>query len=147
MKILSRIIETLLAIIIIFTGILVFGEACSCGQCYSQEIQVASCVLLASMVIEIIILIIKARKQHFMIGVLDFVSTMLFVVEIVLVAGLAVGTVFRVTDEGVGEALKFFVSLISPVAIIGGLIYLSISGSERMKREENKSNFTQEEER
>lgn len=132
MKIFFRIIETILAITILFSGIMATDEGCSCGQCYADEIQLASEIFFVCIVAEIVILIIKAFKQHFMIGVLDFISTILLVVEIWLVVGLVSGVSFRI-DDGIGELMIFFVSLMGLIAIIGGITYLTISGSKRMK--------------
>lgn len=133
MKIVLRIIETLLAITILFCGIIVFDEGCSCGQCYAKEIQIASFVLIASIVAEIVILIIKAFKQHFMIGVLDFVSTILLVVAIVLAAGTLIGTIYRISNDRIGDALKYFISFGGPTVIIGLFTYASIWCSKKIK--------------
>ncbi|MBQ9935715.1 MAG: hypothetical protein IJO70_07705 [Lachnospiraceae bacterium] len=133
MKIFSRIIETLLAVTMLFSGLLVFDEGCSCGQCYSEEIRMASCVLFASIVAEIVILIIKAFKQHFMIGVFDFVSTILLVVGIVLAAGTLIGTIYRISNDRIGDALKYFISFGGPTVIIGLFTYASIWCSKKMK--------------
>ncbi|MBR3835035.1 MAG: hypothetical protein IKJ73_12005 [Lachnospiraceae bacterium] len=144
MKIFSRIIETLLAITILFSGIMATDEGCSCGQCYADEIQLATTIFFACIVAEIVILIIKAFKQHFMIGVLDFISTILLVVEVWLVVCLVLGVGFR-TDDGIGEIMIFLVSLMGLIAIIGGIIYLTVSGSKRMKSKSPKSACIQEE--
>ena len=145
MKIFSRIIETLLAITMLFSGMLVFDEGCSCGQCYSEEIRVASCILLASIVVEIVILIIKAFKQHFMIGLLDFVSTILLVVAIVLAAGTLIGTIYRIFDDGIGDALKYFISFGGPTVIIGLFTYASIWCSKKIKSVTKTNECKQEE--
>lgn len=144
MKIFFRIIETLLAITILFSGIMAIDEGCSCGQCYADEIQLAGDIFFACIVAEIVILIIKAFKQHFMIGVLDFISTILLVVEIWLVVCLVLGVSFRI-DDGIGEIMIFFVSLMGLIAIIGGIIYLTISGSKWMKSVARKDECKQEE--
>lgn len=133
MKIFLRIIETLLAITILFSGIMATDEGCSCGQCYADEIQLATEIFFACIVAEIVILIIKAFKQHFMIGVLDFISTILLVVEIVLVAGTLIGTIYRIFDDGIGDALEHFISFLGPTVIIGLVTYMFISGSKWMK--------------
>ncbi|MBE5954670.1 MAG: hypothetical protein E7257_11055 [Lachnospiraceae bacterium] len=145
MKILSRIIETLLAITMLFSGMLVFDEGCSCGQCYSEEIRVASCILLTSIVAEIVILIIKAFKQHFMIGVLDFVSTILLVVGIVLAAGTLIGTIYRISNDRIGDALKYFISFGGPTVIIGLFTYATIWCSKKIKSVPKTNECKQEE--
>lgn len=145
MKIIYRIIETILAIAILFSGIMATDDGCSCGQCYADEIQLATEIFFVCIVAEIVILIIKAFKQHFMIGVLDFISTILLVVEIVLVVCFGLGIYDRVTGDRIGEDLKFFISIMGSMAIIGGIIYLTISGSKWMKSATRKDECKQEE--
>lgn len=133
MKIIYRIIETILAITILFSGIMATDDGCSCGQCYADEIQLATTIFFACIVAEIVILIIKAFKQHFMIGVLDFVSTILLVVGIVLVAGTLIGTIYRISNARIGDALKYFISFGGPTVIIGLFTYASIWCSKKIK--------------
>jgi len=133
MKIIYRIIETILAITILFSGIMATDEGCSCGQCYADEIQLATTIFFACIVAEIVILIIKALKQHFMIGVLDFVSTILLVVGIVLAAGTLIGTIYRISNARIGDALKYFISFGGPTVIIGLFTYASIWCSKKIK--------------
>lgn len=133
MKIFFRIIETLLAITILCSGVMTLDEGCSCGQCYADEIQLASEIFFVCIVAEIVILIIKAFKQHFMIGVLDFVSTILLVVAIVLAAGTLIGTIYRISNDRIGDALKYFISFGGPTVIIGLFTYASIWCSKKIK--------------
>ena len=78
-------------------------------------------------------MIIKSFKQHFMIGVLDFVSTILLVVGIVLAAGTLIGTIYRISNARIGDALKYFISFGGPTVIIGLFTYASIWCSKKIK--------------
>lgn len=145
MKIFFRIIETILAIAILFSGIMATDDGCSCGQCYADEIQLATEIFFICIVAEIVILIIKAFKQHFMIGLLDFVSTILLVVAIVLAAGTLIGTIYRIFDDGIGDALKYFISFGGPTVIIGLFTYASIWCSKKIKSVTKTNECKQEE--
>lgn len=145
MKIFFRIIETLLAITILCSGVMTLDDGCSCGQCYADEIQLATEIFFVCIVAEIVILIIKSFKQHFLIGLLDFVSTILLVVGIVLAAGTLIGTIYRIFDDGIGDALKYFISFVGPTVIIGVFTYASIWCSKKMKSVTKKDECKQEE--
>ena len=126
MKILSRIVETILIIVILASAFLATDEGCSCGECYADEIRAATVMLFISIGIAIVMLLIKSKKYGFRRCLLEFLLNLCIIVECVLVIGFVIGFPYRIKYSGLSESVSFGLPLLGFIAIAGGLTYVII---------------------
>ncbi len=134
MKILSRIIETILGIVIIMSAVVATDEGCSCGKCYAEEIRIATVLFFISIGIAIVIMLIKSKKYGFLRCLLEFVLNICIIVECVLVIVFTIGFAYRVKYSGLSVSVSYGLPLLGMIAIAGGLIYVIILALQKITK-------------
>jgi len=142
MKIISRIIETILAFIVLFTGFAVFSkDDCSCGQCYDDVNEQVKIIMLIAIVLELFIVLIKARtknKTSISRSILEFIITILVIIEIFLVLYFIL-QIIAVIGGGFTESMTELANVSVVIAFIAFVIYILNSPGKYEEPKENES--------
>lgn len=148
MKIITRIIETILAFVVLFTGFAVFSvDDCSCGHCYDDAKMLAKIILLTGIVLELVIILIKARtknKTRISRSILEFIITIFVIIEMFL-ALYFILQIIAVIGDGFTESMTELVNVSVVIAVIALIIYILNSASKYEEPKENESEVANDE--